>query len=138
MCPDQGSNQQCRYLPWVGMEPATFRCTGRCSDSLSHARQGLHFLILTSNSVLTKGVSTYLVAQGQAIEDMNREFLLSCVHVFKRYRETRKRNFSFSGYKYARIKGSFKKTIIILTFILFTSYSKKDTVFYKGSADVSI
>ena len=35
--PNWGSNLQPRYVPWPGIESATFWCMGRCSNQLSHA-----------------------------------------------------------------------------------------------------
>ena len=31
-----GSNTQPRYVSWLGIEPASFWCTGQCSNQLSH------------------------------------------------------------------------------------------------------
>ena len=42
-CPHsaQRSNPQSRPVPWLGIKPATFWCTGHCSNQLSHwARTG--------------------------------------------------------------------------------------------------
>ena len=33
--PHQGSNPQPKYVPWLGMEPTTFWCTGRHSNQLN-------------------------------------------------------------------------------------------------------
>ena len=33
--PEWGLNPQTRYMPWLGVKPATFWCTGRCSNHLS-------------------------------------------------------------------------------------------------------
>ena len=35
-----GLNPQPRYVPWPGIEPPTFWCTGWCSNQLSHTSQG--------------------------------------------------------------------------------------------------
>ena len=35
MLPDWGSNPQPRYVPWLGVEPATFCCTGQHSNQLN-------------------------------------------------------------------------------------------------------
>ena len=40
MLPDQRLNLQPRYLPWLRIEPATFRCTGRWSKQANHTSQG--------------------------------------------------------------------------------------------------
>ena len=34
--PDWGPNPQARYVPWLGIEPATFWCTGWYSNQLNH------------------------------------------------------------------------------------------------------
>ena len=34
--PDWGWNPKPRYVPRLGIKPATFWCTGRCSNQLSH------------------------------------------------------------------------------------------------------
>ena len=43
MRPNQGSNPQPRYVPWPGIEPATFWCMGRCSNQLNHLARALAF-----------------------------------------------------------------------------------------------
>lgn len=35
-CPDWGSNQQSRDIPWLGIEPKTLPCTGWPSKQLNH------------------------------------------------------------------------------------------------------
>ena len=48
-CPNQGSNLPPRYVPWLGIEPATFWCRGWCSNQLSHpARARAIFLVIHS------------------------------------------------------------------------------------------
>ena len=42
---NQGSNPQPRYVPWLGIEPATFWCMGQCANQLS-TWPGLLFLLL--------------------------------------------------------------------------------------------
>ena len=37
-CPDQRSNLQPRHMPWPGMEPTAFCCTGQCSTQLSQGQ----------------------------------------------------------------------------------------------------
>ena len=34
--PQQGLNPQSRYVPWLGIKPATFWCVGLCSNQPSH------------------------------------------------------------------------------------------------------
>ena len=36
MCLGQVLHQHPRYVPWLGIEPTTFWCAGRCSDQSSH------------------------------------------------------------------------------------------------------
>ena len=48
-CPDWGLNLQPRYVPWLGIEPATFWCMGWCSNQLSHPARVILFIF---NSML--------------------------------------------------------------------------------------
>ena len=55
MCTDWGSNPQPTYVPWWGMESATFWCTGWRPNLLRHpARAVNHSLVVFSPSGLTK------------------------------------------------------------------------------------
>ena len=60
-CPDQGSNPRLRYVPWWGINLATFWCMGWCSNQVSHsARAQLSFqfiLPLLYHSGLPKACS---------------------------------------------------------------------------------
>ena len=46
--PDQGPNPQPRRVPWPGIGPKTFWCTGRCSHQVSPTGQGCHVVVLTA------------------------------------------------------------------------------------------
>ena len=42
MYPDWGSYLQPRYVPWPGIKPTTFWCTGWCSNQLSHLARAIN------------------------------------------------------------------------------------------------
>ena len=46
MHPDQGSNPQPTYMPWPGIEPAPFQCTGWWSNQLSHPVRAAVYIFL--------------------------------------------------------------------------------------------
>ena len=51
ICPDlQGLNPQPRHVPWLGITPPTFWCTGWCSKQLSLISQGWKFGTFLSSS----------------------------------------------------------------------------------------
>ena len=56
MCSSQGSNPQSRYVPWPGIKPATFWCTGRHSNQPCHpARANLTFKWPKWSTFMTSG-----------------------------------------------------------------------------------
>ena len=56
MCSDWGVNLQPKHVPWPGIKPVTFWCTGRCSNQLSHlARDDVIYLICII--IITTGTS---------------------------------------------------------------------------------
>ena len=66
MHPDLGLNLKPRYVPWPGMEPATFWCLGQCSNQLSHpARASLYSLILIVSQLLSFMILTVLKSTSQ-------------------------------------------------------------------------
>ena len=46
MCPDQGSNPQPRYVLQLGIELATFWCSGRCSNQPSYPARAVSCVLL--------------------------------------------------------------------------------------------
>ena len=55
MHPNWGSNPQPRYVPWPGIEPATFWCKEQCSNQLSYVARALRSLLTPLLHKPTKG-----------------------------------------------------------------------------------
>ena len=58
-CPDLGANPQPKCVPWLGIEPITFWCTGWCSNQLSHTSQGHHISLETFLLIIHLDLAVY-------------------------------------------------------------------------------